>query len=310
MITKNKAKNTKINLMRAKKILLALLLVVMSSAPSFAKEYDDPIEQLFENIYAAWNEHDIDKLFSYYSNNFVTSDGIDKTGYRELTEKLWDNYPDIQLKNQKRTLRSQDQYATISVIDLFYGTSKEENEQIKKKGELNAISQGQIFLKKYGQNWKIESDKIHFELVTVYYGNAKEYLDNHQIYFGAPEQVKAAEQYTASLYFILPENVQATATINHEIINNPPKEDIEESFQSASETKLERLFAANSLNRNELVSATIVLSKGIIEPKLEGLLYISKRVNVLAQAQEVKADNIATNAFGEEPAEEEDKAKE
>jgi len=280
-------------------IILATILS-LNLLPVYAEEeteVEDPIEIVFSEIYEAWNKHDSEKLFAFYSKDFITGDGIVKKDYRELTESLWAAYPDIQIENQKRTIRSQDQYATISGIDFFYGESKDENLDLGKKGVLNAISQGQIFLQKVGKDWKIVSDKIQFELVTVYYGNAKEYLDNHQIYFSSPEQVKANEQYSGTLYFILPENIKATASINRETIEKPSEIPPEESFQVVNDHKLERLFAANDTNNNELVSATIILSKGIIEPRLDGVLYISKRVNVAPAIQPSESLNIVDSPF-------------
>ncbi len=277
-------------------LFIALFLVLCISSGLRAEEVD-PVETLFQEIYAAWNEHNADKLFNYYSKSFVTADGINKDEYRELTEKLWKTYPDIKIENQKRTVRSQDNYATISGIDFFYGSSADLNEDLNQHGILNAISQGQIFLQKYGKDWKVESDSINFELVTVYYGNAKQYLDEHQIYFSSPEQVKAQDQYSGTLYFILPENIKATATINKELIQKPTDESLEESFQVINDHKLERLFMANDTNHNELVSATIILSKGIIEPKLDGILYISKRVNVLPEVKKASPDTVVTKPF-------------
>ncbi len=277
--------------------LLVVLLLFFSLTPIVKAEEVDPVEIVFQDIYDAWNAHNADKLFSYYSKSFVTGDGINKEEYRELTEKLWKTYPDIKMENQKKTIRSQDNYATISGIDFFYGTSAEPNEDLGKNGILNAISQGQTFLQKYGKEWKIESDSINFELVTVYYGNAKEYLDEHQIYFSSPEQVKAEDQYSGTLYFILPENIKATATINKELIQKPNNDSIEESFQVVNDHKLERLFTANNTNHNELVSATIILSKGIIEPKLDGILYISKRVNVLSETKKAEPETIVNKPF-------------
>lgn len=284
-------------------ILLCLSLFPISTRAETKKP--DPIEETFNAIYEAWNEHDGEKLFSMYSKSFVTGDGINKEDYRKLTETLWESYPDIKIENQKRTIRSQDQYATISTIDFFFGESQEENADLGEKGILNAISQGQIFLHKYGNEWKVESDRIHFELVTVFYGNAKEYLDQHQIYFSSPEMVKSGEKYSGTIYFILPDNIKATATINRELIEKP-KEDSEsdESFQVVKEHKLERLFEANSTNHNELVSATIILSKGIIEPKLDGILYISKRINVLPEIKKSEPANIVTKPFGTAESEE------
>ena len=285
------------------RILLVLVTILsMNVLPVYAKadvESEDPIELVFAEIYDAWNKHDTDKLFGFYSKDFITGDGIAKEDYRELTESLWSAYPDIQIENQKRTVRSQDQYATISGIDFFYGVSKDENLDLNKKGVLNAISQGQIFLQKVGKEWKIVSDRIQFELVTVYYGNAKEYLDNHQIYFSSPEQVKANEQYSGTLYFILPENIKAAASINRESIKKPSTPPPEESFQIVNDHKLERLFAANDTNNNELVSATIILSKGIIEPRLDGVLYISKRVNVSPAVRASESLEIVDSAFSE-----------
>jgi hypothetical protein len=279
-----------------RKLVIALLLF-FSFVPAIKAEEVDPVETVFQEIYDAWNAHNSDKLFAYYSKSFVTGDGINKEDYKELTEKLWKTYPDIKIENQKKTIRSQDNYATVSGIDFFYGTSLEPNEDLNKNGILNAISQGQTFLQKYGKEWKIESDSINFELVTVYYGNAKEYLDEHQIYFSSPEQVKAEDQYSGTLYFILPENIKATATINKELIQKPSDESSEESFQVINDHKLERLFMANATNHNELVSATIILSKGIIEPKLDGILYISKRVNVLSDTKKTEREKIVNKAF-------------
>lgn len=269
-----------------------------AAAPEEEAIQADPLEYLFEQMYEAWNDHDLERLFSFYSNDFVTGDGIKLDDYKELTKSLWDAYPDVKIENQKRTIRSQDQYATVSGIDFFFGQSKDVNKELNDKGSLNAISQGQIFFQKYGKDWKIVSDRIHFELVTVYYGDAKKYLDNHQIYFSSPEQVNAGAQYSATLYFILPENIKASATINKELIVKPdPAAVFDESFQNITEHKLERLFQSNTTNHNELVSATIVISKGIIEPKLEGVLYISKRINVASTVGSLSKSSVINKPF-------------
>ena len=59
------------------------------------------LEALFDGMYEAWNEHDIDKLFSFYSKGFITGDGINIEDYKELTRSLWEAYPNIKLENQK-----------------------------------------------------------------------------------------------------------------------------------------------------------------------------------------------------------------
>ena len=67
----------------------------------------------------------------------------------------------------------------------------------------------------------------------------------------------------------------------------------EEEYQKITNNKLERLFRANGSNHNELVSATALIYKGIVDPKLDGLLFISKRVNVLEKQKKIiKADSV------------------
>lgn len=260
-------------------VLRILFLLSLLQGPSFA--VIDPIENIVDSLYEAWNKHDIDKVMSFYAKDFATGDGIKQEDYKLMTESLWKSYPDIKIENQKKNIRSQDQYSSVALVDFFYGQSKDQNIEIKEKGILNAISQGQIFLQKFGNEWKIISDRVQFELVTVYYGNAKKYLDDHQIYFSSPEQVKAGDQYSATLYAVLPDDIKATASISKELIRKPEEKIHEESFQAITEHKLERLFQANDLTHNELASATILLSKGLIEPKLDGILYICKRINVV-----------------------------
>lgn len=283
-----------------KLFLVAILMLGLSSPQAGAIDFDlqDDIDGFLDTVYKAWNEHDSEKLFSFYSSSFITSDGLDKDQFQELTEKLWKNYPDIKLESQTRSIRSQDSYATVSIVDLFYGTSDDEHKDLGDSGRLSAISQGQIFLKKYGREWRIESDRANFELVTISFGNVKQYLDQNLIYFAAPEQVNSGDEYSGTLYFILPENIQATATINKELITSPSDE-IDESFQAITTHKLERLFSANSTNHNELISATVVLTKGILEPTLEGILFISKRINVIPSRGKIKKQQIAKYSFAD-----------
>lgn len=256
------------------------------------------IDIFLSKLYTYWNEHDLEGLFSLYGSNFSNGDGLDKDQLKDLTESLWENYPDLEVTQQSQTIRSQDQYATISLVDFFSGKTAEKHKDLEIKGVLSAVSQGELFLKKYGKDWKVESDKISFELVTVHYGDVDKYLNDNQIYFAAPEQVHSGDQYTGTLFFILPENIQATATINNELIVRPAIP-VEESFQAVSGHKLERLFTANKTNHNELISATMIITKGLLEPSLEGLLFISKRINVVPSRRKLKEDQVAMSSFAD-----------
>lgn len=286
--------------------LTILLLSIFSLAmPAVESKSDQakakhPVAILLENFYDAWNLHDIDEVMSYYSKSFISGDGIDKDSYKKLTLKLWENYPDIQILNRKKSFRNQDQYSTATTVDYYIGETKLENPDFKQKGKINALSQGSWYFKKYGKDWKIESDDINFELTTVTYGSAKSLLDANYVYFSAPEQVRSGQDYSATLYFAKEEDISVSAIVEKELIKfDEDKELPEEEYQNLASNKLERLFKANNSNYNELVSATALVYKGIVEPELEGLLFISKRVNVLEKNKPIEEVKLVDKIYAE-----------
>ena len=211
-----------INLFKFFRLFLVLLVLSQSfSLTAYTKvtanDKSHPVAKVLDDLYQAWNDHDLDEVMSLYSKNFVSGDGITKDEYKKLTERLWERYPDIQILNRKRTFRNQDQYSTVTTVDYFVGTTKDFNEDFKQKGKINALSQGSWYLKKYGKDWKIDSDDINFELTTVTYGVAKEMLDKHYVYFSAPEQVREKQDYSATLYFASDEDVSVSSIIEKEL---------------------------------------------------------------------------------------------
>lgn len=267
---------------------LCVLIVFFSPLAGFAKESDSnhPVRKLLDDFYVAWNNHDIDKLMSFYSKSFTSADGIVKDDYKKLTERLWVNYPNIQLVNRKRSYRNQESYSTVTTIDYYVGDTKDINPDFNEAGKINALAQGSMYLKRYGKDWKIESDRINFELTTITFGKAKKMLDDNLVYFSVPEQVDAGLDYSATLYFAGEEDYSISASIDKELIrylDNP--EVLEEDYQDLSGRKLERLFKANDSKYNELLSATVLFYKGLVTQQLEGILFISKRVNILSKPE-------------------------
>jgi len=270
-------------------------------APLNAKEISDsdhPVKKVLDDFYSAWNEHNIEKLLSFYSKSFISADGISKADYKKLTERLWTNYPNIQLVNRKRSYRNQEMYSTVTTVDYYIGETKDINPDFNEAGKLNALAQGSMYLKRYGNDWKIESDRINFELTTISFGRAKKMLDENYIYFSAPEQVNAGDDYSATLYFAAGDDYSISASIDKELIRYVDEPEVlEENYQDLNSKKLERLFKANDNKHNELVSATALFYRGILNPSLDGVLFISKRVNVLSKPEEVTEKKIVKEAF-------------
>ena len=271
-------------------------------SPLAAKEVSDsehPVKHFLDDFYFAWNAHDIEKLMSFYSKSFISADGIVRDDYRKLTERLWTNYPNIQIINRKRSFRSQEMYSTVTTVDYYVGETKDINPDFNEKGKINALAQGSMYLKRYGKDWRIESDRINFELTTVTFGRAKKMLDDNYIYFSAPEQVNAGQDYSATLYLAASDDYSVSASIDKELVQylDEPEETVDEDYQDLTAKKLERLFKANDNKYNELVSATALFYKGLVDPQLDGILFISKRINVLVKPEALVVKKAVKEPF-------------
>ena len=97
------------------------------------------------------------------------------------------------------------------------GSTAKEMPGIGSKGDLKSISEGQLYIKKVGNNWKIIGDRIDYEKVRVAFGQSR----NLAATFSAPEQVKSGHQYSAKLELDLPPNLTAVGSITSQPLSYP-----------------------------------------------------------------------------------------
>lgn len=249
------------------------------------------INELLDNLEKNWNSHDINNVLKYYAETFVNGDGLDIDAIKNLTEELWQAYSDIKTKSQERSVRIYGDYATVESVDIYYGNSSEVRQEVGSKGVLKAVSVGNLFLKKFGPAWKITSDKTIFERVSIGYGVGGEFIEQNKVKLTAPEQVASGQQYTARLDFDLPEDVKPVAAISKEILLYP-QQAAEDKFRLINEQNLEKLVTANKISKNELITATVGLTGGALNPKLLGLVFLTRRVNVVPVSSETSEVSI------------------
>lgn len=266
-------------------ISISSLLVVfvagqLFAAPVQAQSKNDEekiVERHLQELESKWNSHDLDGVMRHYSEDYVNNDGLDKKSVIELTKDLWKNYPDAKSTSKMGKIRIEGRFATVDSHDTATGYTAKELPAVGGKGELSSVSEGQLFLKKVGDDWKIIGDRIDYERVKVAFGVAR----NLKATFVAPEQVKAGQEYSARLSVQLPPESLAVGSITSEPLQYPQvthKEvwkPIEEDTQA-----LERVIRANSTNHNELLMATIGITD-LEKEKLKGLTYITRRLNVV-----------------------------
>lgn len=238
------------------------------------------INAFLDSLESDWNNHNSTNLLKHYSDDFINGDGLSLEAVKDLTLELWDAYPDIKTKSQDRTVRVFGEYATVESTDIFEGRSSMIRQEVGANGVLKAVSVGQLFLKKFGPKWKITSDKTIFEKVSIGYALGSELIDQNKIKLIAPEQVAGGQQYTARIDFELPSDVKPVAAISKEVLLYPQVA-AEDKFRLINEPKLERLIPSNKSGKNELVTATVGLTGGALKPKLLGLVFLTRRVNVI-----------------------------
>ena len=270
------------------------LIGVTADSHASAQDKKD-IEKLLNSFEKDWNNHNLENVMGYYADDYINNDGFDKKIISSLTSELWKTYPDIKSSSDTKSVRIEGPYATIQSHDELAGTTTNEVQGLGTKGELKSVSEGQLFLKHVGTNWRIIGDRIDFEKIRVSYGLARQ-LDP---IFAAPEQVKSGKQFSARLELEMPTGLAAMGTISQATVSYPPPKP-PEGYKPMGDPMddrllLERVMTANTKNRNELLMATIGLTNAS-RNSLLGVVIMTRRLNIIPVMEEepVKPETSAS----------------
>ncbi|MDX2085804.1 MAG: nuclear transport factor 2 family protein [Candidatus Melainabacteria bacterium] len=242
------------------------------------------ILQMVQQLLAASNRHDLAGLLNFYSPKFVSGDNLSLSDVRQLVEETWKVYPDIRYDSQTVAIRLNGNWATVESLDTAEASAKADPTVSAENGKLLSRSRALLFLHRIGKTWEIVSDYTLYERASILYGDAA----SVGVSLSTPDQVFAGEPYTARVDAELPNGAFAIATIaKNEVIYPQPKP--EEKFRtlSGAKARLERVFEANSVNRNEIITATVGLTSIGQDAEerptiqLNGIATLVKRVNVL-----------------------------
>jgi len=239
------------------------------------------IEAFLGDIETNWNAHNLDAVMNFYHDDYVNNDGLNKNAVKELTKDFWKTYPDAKSNSKTKQVRVEGKFATVESRDKAVGSTEKVMPGIGTKGTLSSISEGQLYLRKMGKEWKIVGDRIDYEKVRVAFGLAKDLETS----FIAPEQVKSGQEYSARLKVDLPGDLIAVGSITSEPLRypQPPHKDF---WRPIDNQVLERIIHANTSNHNELLMATIGITDKS-RSNLKGLTYLTRRLNVVPETKEL-----------------------
>lgn len=267
------------------------------SSTSNSKEFQQEsaeIEEVLKKIEEAWNAHNLETLMSYYADDYISNDGLDKKGVESITQDIWKDYPDVKSTSTTTDMRIEGNYATIYSRDLAIGSTAKALPEIGGKGELQSLSEGQLYLKRVGTGWKIIGDRIDYEKTKLAFGLSKQLNAE----FTAPEQIKGGSQYTAKVEMALPPGLAWKGIIINQPLEQPlPKPNHNaDQWRNLETNILERVIPSNTKNRNELLTAIIGVTD-LNRRNLMGVAFYTRRLNVVPPPDKTReATQAASNS--------------
>ncbi|MBE7707665.1 MAG: hypothetical protein E7Z88_03040 [Cyanobacteria bacterium SIG27] len=287
-----------------KKIALFFIIFNLFILPSysfelFKKTPKMEIKSLIKQHNKALSNHDIEKIKTFYDENYKSTDGFNLDDMSKMLEQTYKAYKNIKYQTKIISINTDDNWALVQLKDRttasVYPTEIKEIKK-EKMGKLEGTSVYNMYLKKENDFWKIVQDDILIEQTSLKYGIANK-MDMDLI---APYQVKNNEEYDLSLKINKPDDIIALASISREEITYPPQ-DYKEKFRKIPELgELERVVRANNKNKDEYAVASIGLTKVSVneaqtKARIEvlGLAYLMKRVNMdkISNLNEVLVEN-------------------
>ena len=280
-------------------IIFNLFILPSHSFELFKKTPKMEIKSLIKQHNKALSNHDIEKIKTFYDENYKSTDGFNLDDMSKMLEQTYSAYNNIKYQTKIISINTDDNWALVQLKDKttasVYPTEIKEIKK-EKMGKLEGISIYNMYLKKENDSWKIVQDDILIEQTSLKYGIANK-MDMDLI---APYQVKNNEEYDLSLKINKPDDIIALASISREEITYPPQ-DYKEKFRKIPELgELERVVRANNKNKDEYAVASIGLTKVSVneaqtKARIEvlGLAYLMKRVNMdkISNLNEVLVEN-------------------
>jgi hypothetical protein len=293
---------------------------------------DESVQALLATIQGmtmAANNHQLCAYLKYYAPRYTSGDNLSLEQVKGFIEETWQQYPTIQYGATLLEIRMNGNWATVESLDAtraaqitspfarkttvksatgggvgadalpsVLSTTQAETKAMLSQNKLDITSPGILetqartlmFFHKVGEKWLVESDRTLYETALLRFGDIR----NVGLAFSVPDQVFAGEGYTAQVQAMLPPNTAALSTLNREavVFPHPKPRDLYQPL-TGSRSRLERVFEANSMNRNEMVSISMGLLKavpqnqGAISLDVVGLVTLVKRVNVIPKLSEV-----------------------
>ncbi|MCR4881824.1 MAG: hypothetical protein K6A44_07735 [bacterium] len=256
------------------------------------------IEKFFVDFANLQNKHNIKALKKVYTDDFINTDGYNKTQLFALMNRTYAAYPDLKTEYLVKSISSTKHFAMANVTQKVTATTKDTSKITKDKGTYTATLETIVYLKKIGKEWQIYSEAVLSEVSKLSYGMAKDVSG----IIDAPQKVLAGSDYSASVTVETPSGYSSIASVNNTQVVEGYNMSGESFRQVPSDSgTVERVLKANNLNNNEAVVVSVGFTKLTqdmfkkAKMDISGLMILMRRVDIVPENSNHKTDNKAKN---------------
>ena len=242
------------------------------------------LNRFLAEYFDTFEKHNIKNLSKLYADKFISGDGFNKQKLMDMIGQSWNLSPNLKYSKEIQDVKFDKAFASVEINENLTGTTKEKSDITGDKGLIESVSKTVLYLQKFGQGWKIVSDKTLYEETSIKYGDAKDIESN----IFAPDQVFNGKKYTISMETDVPDKMFAIGSLVKEPLGYHSNKTKEIFRHIPVDIKLiERLVQANSNDFNELAVGSVSYCKvdkdfaQKPEIKISGTATLLKRVNVI-----------------------------
>jgi hypothetical protein len=243
---------------------------------------ESAIRQVLKIEVLAANNHDIDGCFKLYADDYLNSDGFDKTESRAILENFLEMYPDARTELSVDNVLIYGPIAASSVLEKTAGISGKEMPGLG-KGTLSSTYRRVRYLRKENNSWKFIGASAGVEDVTVAFGDGQ----NCSPRLESQTKGDSVVSISAVLTCKLGADQSALGSISSQAETFPAQQP-KDGWRPMYDCKLERIMTPNKEYRNELITATIGVSNRKMR-SLTGLVLLTRKVNLLPESSVVAA---------------------
>lgn len=266
-----------------KKIIISALTMLFMSCVYASPQTE--VRALLKEHNKAMQMHNVEKVKTFYSKDYISSDGFNIADMEDMLKKTYSSYKDIKYKTKITSMTANNNWALVQLTDKSSAIVYPNNDKRyrSKAGRLSGKSVYNVYLTKENGTWKILYDEILAEETSLVYGVAKKI----KMELNTPVFIKNNSDYNLSLKMQKPDDIIALGSISREEITYPIK-DYTEKFRKIPESgDLERMVKANNKNLSEYAIAsvgftTVSVNHEITKAKIKivGMAYLMKRINM------------------------------